>query len=82
VSGIPHLSAEQDREASTDAGDDERHDQDNGDELGVHHCNCPHMLPASQTNVTPRDIFVPTPIEPSQTVLSAGLTRSPYGAHL
>jgi len=41
----PCLPAEQNREASADAGNDERHDHYNSDDLGVHRygcsrCNC------------------------------------------
>lgn len=46
------LPGEQDREASADASGGERHDEDNGDELGVHHECCPQMQPRSPLNVT------------------------------
>jgi hypothetical protein len=37
---VPRLPGEQDREASADTGGNERHDEYDGDKLGVHHYNC------------------------------------------
>jgi hypothetical protein len=74
VPDIPHLSAEQHREASADAGPDERHDEDNRDELGVHHYNRPQILFVWMSNVTTKDTFVPTPVAPAQMVLSPCFT--------
>jgi hypothetical protein len=71
--GTPHLSAEQDGETSADASGNERHDEDNGDELGVHHDGSPQVCWRSRSNVTTKDPFVPTPAVP-QTVLPTCLT--------
>ena len=69
-------SAEQDRQASTDAGDDERHDEDACDELGVHHECASRMQLSSLFDETSSVILVPSLALPRQTVLSPCSTWS------
>ena len=69
------LSAEQDSEASADAGGDERDDEDYGDELGVHSCCRPQTWLPSQVNEPVAETLLPSLVSPSKTVLSRCPTR-------